>query len=358
MAFVPKDPNLEDEFDPFDLLHGNATLKQTNWDPDYFTRALPFQQRGTAPAIPVTGLSSADWPASSIDVAGGTNAGGWNTLAGSDPILHLPNSTGESNAEAFFGSNTVDLASATTINISDLRWATQLQRWLERNARGGYRYNEFIKAHFGEDAGDDRLLRPEYIGGIRQPIIISEVLQTSETGTTPQGTLAGHGIMAGSHYVGKYHVKEYGLIMCIMSVQPRPAYQQGINRQWLRQTHYDFYHPEFANLSEQAIYRMELYANTVKNDNLTVFGYQGRYDEMRVKKNQACAQMRDTLDYWHLGRQFGSAPSLNQTFIECIPDKRIFAVQDEDGLIVNIANVIKAIRPIPVQSNPGLIDHD
>jgi hypothetical protein len=145
--------------------------------------------------------------------------------------------------------------------------------------------------------------------------------------------------------------------MGIMSVMPKPAYQQGINRQWLRKTKYDFYFPEFANLSEQAIEQSEIYTTMTESENKTVFGYQGRYDEMRVKQNYVCAGMRDTFDYWHLGRKFGSAPTLNETFIECNPDKRIFASEQEDGLIINFANNIKAIRPLPIVSNPGMIDH-
>jgi len=331
------------------------------WEKDYFTSALPWQQRGIAPALPISGTTFADFTTA---VSGTSSTTGVNINASSDTFL--AGTSGANNADLInaFNKNVLDFADAATFDVADLRLAFQIQKWMERNARAGARYTEFLGAHFGVSPRDDRLQRPEYIGGSKNPVVVSEVLQTSMTPDstvedgTPQGNLAGHGLTAGRNFVAKYNAQEFGLIIGIMSVMPRPAYQQGIDRQWIKSTKYDFYFPEFANLSEQAIYRMELYASTVKNDNLTVFGYQGRYDEMRVKKNQVCAQMRDTLDYWHLGRQFASAPSLNQTFIECIPDKRIFAVQDEDGLVVNIANVIKAIRPLPIQSNPGLIDHD
>ena len=146
--------------------------------------------------------------------------------------------------------------------------------------------------------------------------------------------------------------------MGIMSVMPRSAYQQGINRQWLRRTKYDFYFPEFANLSEQAIERAEIYASDVEAENLTVFGYQGRYDEMRIKPNIVCGQMRDTFDYWHLGRQFSAPPTLDSTFLTCTPSKRIFAAESEPGLIVSHGNIIKAIRPMPISAEPGLIDHN
>ena len=143
-----------------------------------------------------------------------------------------------------------------------------------------------------------------------------------------------------------------------MSVMPRTGYQQGIDRQWLRRSRYDFYSPEFANLSEQAIERVEIYATGVGAENRTVFGFQGRYDELRTKHNITCGKMRSTYAYWHLNRQFSSAPLLNSTFIQCVPSKRIFAVQSEPGLICNVGNMIRALRPLPIMSNPGLIDHN
>lgn len=253
--------------------------------------------------------------------------------------------------------NTIDLAGATTFDVADLRLAFQLQKWMERNARSGWRYIEFLQAQYGTSPTDERLQRPEYFGGAKTPVIVSEVLQTSETAATPQGNMSGHGLVADMAYIGKYHAKEFGLIMVLMSVVPKAMYQQGIDRQWLRRSNWDFYNPSFANLSEQAIERAEIYATAVEAENRTIFGYQGRYDEMRVKRNMVCGQMRDTFDYWHLGRQFESAPLLNTSFLACIPSKRIFADQDDPGLIVTVGNKIKAIRPMPVIAEPGLIDH-
>ena len=328
--------------------HGRRTI---------FTSSLPWQQRGTAPALPISGTTAAVWASGSFN----QNAGNSNlsySATPSDPIGYVNGSPDRDNALAHFNDNTVDLSSATTFDISDLRLAFQIQRWLERNARAGARYTEFLKSHFGISPRDDRLDRPEYIGGSKSPVIISEVLQTSSTdATTPQGNLAGHGVTVDKRYVGKYRVTEFGVIMGILSVMPRAVYSQGINRQWLKTTKYDYYFPEFANLSEQAITRAEIYASGVPAENATVFGYQGRYDEMRVKQNLYASGMRTTFDYWHLGRQFSAAPTLNQEFIECVPRKDIFAAPSEDGLIVNLSNVIKAVRPMPIQSNPGLIDH-
>ena len=260
------------------------------------------------------------------------------------------------------GANIVDLSSATTFNVSDLRLAFQVQKWLERNARGGARYVEFLRSHFGVSPRDDRLQRPEYIGGSKSPVIISEVLQTAGTGvtgqTTPQGNMAGHGISVNQSHCASYYAQEFGVVIGLMSVMPRTAYQQGINRQWLRQTKYDFYFPEFANLSEQAIEGAEIYASATAADNVSVFGYQGRYDEMRYKPNLVCGQLRDTYDYWHLGRQFTSKPLLNDSFIQCVPRKDVFAAQTEPALIVQFGNLIKAVRPLPRLAEPGLIDHN
>lgn len=339
---------------------GSPGVYYRNWEKDYFTSSLPWQQRGVAPALPITGLTNAVF--SGLDIVNGV--GDVAVQVKSTPIgdakIYANNGDARNSLTDFMNSNVVDFGDAATFNVADLRLAFQVQRWLERNARAGARYTEFLNAHFGVHPRDDRLQRPEYIGGSKTPLIISEVLKTSEDGTDPQGNLAGHGITADMRRIGKYKVQEYGLIMGIMSIMPRAVYQQGIDRQWLRRTKYDFYFPEFANLSEQAIERAEIFTSAVEAENETIFGYQGRYDEMRVKKSMVCAEMRDTLDYWHLSRQFSAAPELNSTFIAMSatsPRKDIFAVTTDPGFIVDYANIIKAVRPMPIMSQPGLIDH-
>ena len=202
-----------------------------------------------------------------------------------------------------FNHNTVDLSVASTFDVADLRRVVQLQKWMERNARCGIRYNEFLGGHFNVAPRDETLQRPEYIGGTSSPVVISEVLQTSSTDAeSPQGHYAGHGIGINAGHVGSYYVQEYGLILGLMYVVPKPAYSQGINRQWLYKTKEEFYFPEFAHLSEQAIERAEIYATNVEADNQTIFGYQGRYDEMRYKPNMVCSEMRTVFDYMHLSR--------------------------------------------------------
>lgn len=338
------------------------------WQKDYFTSALPWQQRGTAPAFPISGYTNAEF-LGLINASATTGSGGASFRNDPDGIrLHHglvgAGSPTPDNIRAWFNNNRVDLSSATTFDVADLRLAFQIQRWLERNARSGARYTEFLRAHFAVSPRDERLDRPEYIGGSRSPLIISEVLQTSQTTQgsdgSPQGNLAGHGIAVDRKYISSYKVKEFGLIMGIMSIMPRPAYQQGINRQWLRRTKYDFYFPEFANLSEQGIENAEIVATNSEEHNLGLFGYQGRYNEMRYKENMVCGQMRGNLDYWHLGRKFSltDPPKLNTEFIEASDIRKdVFEVQNEHTCIVSFGNLIRAVRPMPIMSQPGLIDH-
>lgn len=345
----------------------NNNIRKRNWEKDYFSSALPWQQRGTAPALPISGFgdvlgignSDQSYPA-----GGGTryeSDGGSTTYANESKIdtaaTWYIKGTGLSSA---YPDIQADLSSATTFDVADLRLAFQIQKWLERNARAGGRYVEFIQAHFPSVKAselDARLQRPEYIGGTRQSVVISEVLNTSATATEAQGNLAGHGLSVDGNGVGRYRVKEYGVIMGILSIMPRLQYSsQGINRQWAPVTKYDFYHPEFANLSEQPIWASELYYNNTVDDD-SLFGYQGRYDEHRTKQDMVCADMRDTFDYWHLAEQFTSHPALNSSFITCDPRKDIFASTSEPNCIVHINNKITAVRPMPIIAEPGYIDH-
>ena len=344
------------------------TILRRAWEKDYFTSSLPWQQRGIAPALPISGTTHAQFStamgtkvSTATKILSVTDSADAHILVGATG--YPGNDQNLTNlANALTNNNTINLDSATTFNVSDLRLAFQVQKWLERNARGGARYVEFLRSHFGVSPRDDRLQRPEYIGGSKSPVIISEVLQTAGTGVTgqatPQGNMAGHGISVNQSHCASYYAQEFGVVIGLMSVMPRTAYQQGINRQWLRQTKYDFYFPEFANLSEQAIEGAEIYASATPADNISVFGYQGRYDEMRYKPNLVCGQLRDTYDYWHLGRQFTSKPLLNDSFIQCIPRKDVFAAQTEPALIVQFGNLIKAVRPLPRLAEPGLIDHN
>lgn len=400
-----RDENLDDEV----ALDNNQVLRR-RWRKDYFTSALPFQQRGVSPAFAVGGTGSLTFPnpvnvripvGFADYVSGNSNIdnGATKFFSAATPYGYSPSGTtrpitpstqidvaaspynhtvyaqltktntqpnptaggswvGGQSLYEYLQSGSIDFSGSTGFNIADLRLAFQVQKFMERNARAGVRYTEFLRAHFGVAPTDSRLDRPEYIGGSRSPIIFSEVLQTSSTdSTSPQANMAGRGISADVSYIGKYRVQEFGLIMGIMSVMPKATYQQGVNRQWLRKTRYDFPFPEFVNLSEQAIENQELYAQG-SSDDTGIFGFQGRYNELRFKPSMVCSEMRDIFDSWHFGRKFNGLPQLNSSFIECNPDKRPFAVQDVPGLLINFGNNIKALRPIPYTAEPGLIDHN
>jgi hypothetical protein len=380
-----RDQNLQTEVDETALVE--YELKRRNWLKDYFTSALPFQQRGTPPALPIFGTATTDFSVPYVNsvsydsrsqlvpmmsgngLPANTDGLGWAIPSVSETPMSAEtiDAYNDTGLEARFNNmlsdnNTVNISSLSSVDIADLRLASQLQVWMERNARAGARYTEFLRAHYGVTPTDDRLQRPEFLGGTSNDVIISEVLQTSSASgqPTPQGNLAGHGISVNGNFVDKYRVEEFGIIMGIMCVTPDPSYQDGINRQWLRRTTYDYYTPEFANLSEQEIKNAEITTRTVAQDpdgsiNNAVFGYTGIFNEMRYKPNMVCGQMRDTFDYWHLGRQFDntSPPSLNSDFVECNPRKDIFAVPSEPGLVCSFGNNLNVLRPMPIMAEPA-----
>lgn len=258
---------------------------------------------------------------------------------------------------------TANANDAVTFDVNDIRTAFQIQKFLERNARGGVRYVEFLRAHFGISPTDETLQRPEYVGGSMQYVTVSEVLQTSESSTTSAlGTQGGHAISIARSKIGNYRCKEFGILMTLLSIMPRPNYSQGINRMWNKNTRYDWYFPEFQHLSEQGILNSEIYLeDSSTGKNREIFGFQGIYDHMRYAHNDIAGDIRDTLDYWNLGRKFSALPQLNQQFITVDSEqdglKRIFAVQDEPSFIVHYAQNVTAIRPMSATGEPGLVDH-
>lgn len=345
----------------------NTNLLRRRWKKDYFTSSLANQQRGTAPSVPISGIVHAIW---SSDVSGQAI---WNQATGTtddlqftqDVTTHLPadvNTVNTLNNNTVnipaneLENNDIDLGDALTFTPTDLRYAFQVQKWQERNSRAGIRYTEFLYSHFGETVRDDRLQRPEFIAATTQPFIVSEVLQNSESNTTPQGTLAGHGITADAGFIGSYKVKEFGLIMTLLSIMPRADYGQGMPRSWTRRTTEEYYFPEFQALSEQGVLNRELYMANDEED-AKVFGYQGIYNEMRYKPNTIHGRLRTDLNYWHLARVFTETPTLNSNFLECDPDHRIFALEDYPPFVLEYVNIIRAIRPMPIVAEPGLIDH-
>lgn len=351
-------------------------LLYRNWTRDYFTAALPFQQRGTAVALPVFGSGAVDF---TLPLSANNPGTGWYApaiTAGDDLTFGSPNGSGgwaadpsaashmaELNAQ-LSDNNTVDGSTFSSVDIADLRLAWQTQVWMERNARGGARYTEQLQMRYGTRPLDARLQRPEFIGGYTSPFLISEVLQTSASDTQPtvQGNMAGHGISVEAGMLGSYRVEEHGLIMVLACVDPTPAYQQGIERSWLRRNTLDFPAPEFVHLSEQEIYNAELYNQTTATDptgsiGRTPFGYTGIYNEMRYIPNRVSNEMRDTFDYWHLARKFSSLPLLNSDFVSIEDDlpelKRVFAVQNVPGIIGNFGIKLTSHRPIPYLAVPS-----
>lgn len=352
-----------------DLLQEHLTPLRRCWEKDYFTSSLPWQQRGTAPALPITGVANLSFPGFTSLPMSSTAINQGAQIPGSSPLTTIALSTNPNSAQGanqlvgYLNSGQVDFSNATTFDVSDLRLAFQVQRWMELNARAGNRYTEFLKAHFPASPRDDRLQRPEYIGGSKSPIIISEVLQTApptDQKNSPQGNMAGHGMGVDRTRVTSCRVQEFGLIIGLLSVMPRTMYDGLTDRQWLRETTFDYYFPEFQHLSEQAIEIRELYSDAGSNYSeigKRIFGYQGRYNEMRSKHSQVCGKMRTDFQHWHLARTFETEPALSGQFLECNPRKNIFAVTDEPGLIVHINNRIRAVRPMTAIPVPGLIDH-
>ena len=356
-----RDENLQDEVEL-----SNESILYKNWSKDYFTSALPWQQRGDAPAFPISGNLplSPNNPLVKVDDSSVTIPIGnvYGSTVGSNPTVFHSLSVSSSGYPAYadLSDVTADLSESVSFDFTDVRYVGQIQRWMELNARFGVRYTEFLRGHYGVSPRDDRLQRPEFVGSCTAPIVISEVLQTSATDSaSPQANMAGHGISSGSGRIGNYFANEFGILLGLLCIMPDANYQNGIERQWLRSSYFDFYNPAFAYLSEQEVFNEEIYAQNDEDANLKVFGFQGRYDEMRTAHSFVCGSLRSSLDYWHLGREFEALPGLNSDFITCKPRKDIFAVQDQEvpGLIVDFGNVIKAYRPLPARSMPGLIDH-
>ncbi len=266
---------------------------------------------------------------------------------------------------------TVDLTAATAATINQLRQAFQIQKLYERDARGGTRYIELLKSHFGVTSPDARLQRPEYLGGSSTPINVQPVPQTSSTDvTTPQGNLAGYGTAGLQGHGFKKSFVEHGVIIGLASIRADLTYQQGMNRMFSRQTRWDFYWPALAHIGEQAVLNQEIWAQDPANTsgspatsiNIQAFGYQERFAEYRYKPSLITGEMRSnfaqSLDTWHLSQDFGTLPALNTTFIqENPPVDRIIAVPSSPHVIFDSYMSLKCARPMPVYSVPGFIDH-
>jgi len=327
---------------------------------DYFSSCLPWPQKGPGVEIPIGAIVS-----NGVDVefdAG--NGSGPIRTSGSQPFP-IVKETGPAGNNLVFGDESgleVDQSTAGTIN--SLRTAYQIQRLLERDARGGTRYTELVRSHFGVTSPDARLQRSEFLGGGRIPVNIHQVPQTSQTGTTPQGNLAAYGVVAGSAPGFVKSFTEHGFLFCLAAVRADITYQQGLDRKWTRKTRYDHYWPALAFLGEQAVLNKEIYVQGLGFGGVDdeVFGYQERWAEYRMAQSRTSREMSSrhtlSLDYWHLGEEYTALPTLGATWIQHNPPvDRVSAVPSQPHFMLDAWFDIKAARAIPVFSVPGMSDH-
>lgn len=322
-----------------------SVIRNRAWEKDYFTSALPWAQRGPEVSIPGQVVDKMRYQTGAAP--------------GVDGAVEYEGVTGTLE-EA--GGQPIELFADSPATINDLRKSVRLQEWLERNARGGARYIEQLLSHFGKAPKDARLQRPEYLGGGKQNVVISEVLNTAGSDTVdlePVGQMAGHGISVGSSNEFTREFEEHGFVMAILSVIPRTAYMQGVHKLWQRFDKLEYAWPEFAQLGEQEIKQLELfYDGTTANTG--TFGYTPRYSEYKYGCSTVHGEFRTSLDFWHMARKFATTPALNNNFVEVLPDdpelKRIFAVTDPDtdDLYCQVFHNISALRPLPYFGTPQL----
>ncbi len=340
----------------YNLLRGNKKH-------DYFTSALPYLQKGTALTVALGGRVSV-----AHDRVEGGNLGVYTTVATAG-FKNLDSDGAQVDAsastEVLANSLYVDLASTLQtvpgfLDVNALRQSVAIQRLLERDARGGTRYVESIKAHFGVTSPDFRLQRPEYLGGGKSFINISPIANTSATATEDQAELrgVGTGVISGHGWAKSF--TEHGYVIGIMRARGDITYFQGLDRHWSRSTRYDFYIPALASLGEQAILNKEIWISNASATDNAVFGYQERWSEYRMKQSQVTGKFNPdaatSLSFWHLAEDFASLPALNTAFInDATPMDRITTVGTQPDFLIDLWFNYKCARPLPVRSVPSLI---
>ncbi|AXH77081.1 MAG: major capsid protein [Microviridae sp.] len=343
-------------------------MRRVSWQRDYFTSMLPTPQAETAVDVPIgTVIIDPDWAANGSDPVFEDSTGalptGSNPLnqdAGAGQIL-----TGAPATQVAYNPDGSLITDPVTVNT--LRRALQLQRIKEMFIRGGRRFKEVIKSAFGVDASDPRLDRAEYVFGVKTPIVISEVLNTTggfsaldptDPTSRVQGDMAGHGVaVARNDRYNDYHVKEHGYLVFVTFVTPNSNYSQGIPKMFLKTDYEEELWPQFAHLGEQAVKKEELFAYEL--DGSEDVGYLPMYSELRFINSRIAGQFRTTLNSWHLSREMDAATwGLNQEFMEVSPEDvtRVFAVQTagNHNLFMDILLRLKVRRQLPLYGTPNL----
>ena len=324
----------------------DTKVAKVAWEKDYLTAARPWPQKGPDITLPIAGEAPVTAPyANTGDELSVEDAGGLlkNLATTSPSYVTLSSNIGTQGTELY-----ADLSQADAVKVNEFRKAFALQRYAEARARYGSRYTEYLR-YLGITPSDARLDRPEYLGGGRVQVAISEVLQTAPEGATPVreygvGDMYGHGIAAMRTNAYRRFFEEHGYVHTLLSVRPKAMYVNAIDRHWLRKTRDEFWQRELQFIGQQEVENNEVYGDATVGQQ--TFGYQDRYGELRGARSTVSGEFRTTLNYWHLGRDFSGTPGLNETFIQCDPSKRIFNEQTQHSLWIMAQHKLVARRKV------------